>query len=228
MADEPKYKSRGCIARLFSTFLFLISVALAVALYFVFQPQDLSDVEGYGEGAGPAQRDLGLAFRNAVDRGYDLRLSEEELNRWLAGTLEMKQGGLVSESVKLEGIAVRLEKDMAEIVMLRTVFGRPFTVSMFLRIEQTESSDGISTRLHRDGGAYMESFPNLKKGGRFGKLVVPQGLLLLVIPSFAELKDQFKDEISNGIEKMARVRIEEGILVLDPRESAQPETFNPF
>jgi len=111
---------------------------------------------------------------------------------------------------------------------VRSAFGHPFTVSMFLRIEQTETSDGISTALHRDGGPFFEGFPKLKKGGRFGKLVVPQGLLLAVMPAFSELKDQFKDEISNGIEKMARVKIEEGNLVLDPRESAAPQTFNPF
>ncbi|RYD33988.1 MAG: hypothetical protein EOP87_10035 [Verrucomicrobiaceae bacterium] len=228
MAEEPNPRSRGCFARLFSSFLFLISLGLAVALYFAAQPQDLSDVKGYGGIAGNPPRDLSAALRNATERGYDLRLSEEDLNRWLAATLPMKQGGVLGASVKLEGVAIRLEQDVAEVVMVRSVFGRPFTVSMFLRIEQTESSDGISTALHRDGGAFVESFPKLKKGGRFGKLVVPQGMLLLVMPSFSELKDQFKEEISNGLEKMAKVRIEEGSLVLDPRDSPAPEMINPF
>ncbi len=228
MAEESNTKSRGCFSRLFSSFLFLISIGLAVAVYFATQPQDLSDVKGYGGISTNRPRDLGQAIRNAAERGYDLPLSEEDLNRWLAATLAMKQGGVLETSVKLEGVAIRLEQDVAEVVMVRSAFGRPFTVSMFLRIEQTESSDGISTALHRDGGPFMDSFPNLKKGGRFGNLVVPQGLLLLVMPSFSELKDQFKEEISNGLEKMAKVKIEEGNLVLDPRGSASPETINPF
>jgi hypothetical protein len=228
MAEESNSKSRGCFSSLFSSFLFLIAIGLAAALYFATQPQDLSDVKGYGGISGNPTRDLSQTLHNAVERGYDLRLSEEDMNRWLAGTLAMKQDGVLGASVKLEGVAIRLEQDVAEVVMVRSAFGRPFTVSMFLRIEQTESSDGVSTALHRDGGAYTDSFPKLKKGGRFGKLVVPQGMLLLVMPSFSKLKDQFTDEISNGLEKMARVRIEEGNLVLDPRGNTSPETVIPF
>jgi hypothetical protein len=228
MAEEYHPKSRGCFSRLFASFLFLVAVGMAVGLYYAAQPQDLSDVKGYGAGSSSTPRDLSEALRNAVERGYDLRLSEEDLNRWLGQTLAVKQGGLLESSVKLDGVAIRLEQDLAEVVMIRTAFGRSFTTSMFMRIEQTESSDGVSTALHRDGGVYMDSFPNLKKGGRFGKLVVPQGLLLLVMPSFSELKDQFKDEISNGLEKMARVKIEEDVLVLDPRDSPSPEMITPF
>ncbi len=227
MADESKPRSRGCFARLFTTFLFLTAVAFGVALYFVSQPQDLSDINGYGVATGPAKRDLGAVLRSATERGYDLKLSEAEINGWLKDALVLKQGGLLAEGVKMEGVAIRLKKDLAEVVLERSVFGRPFTVSMFLRIEQSETADGVSTALHREGGPFLETFPKLRKGGRFGKLVVPQGLLLLVMPSFRELGDQFKDEISNGFEKMARVRFEEKNLVLDPRGAVPPDMVPP-
>ena len=168
-----------------------------------------------------------MVLRSAVERGYDLKLSEAEINGWLRKTLVSKQGGLLAEQVKLEGVGVRLESDRAEVVMERSVFGKPFTVSMYLRIEQTESEDGVATSLHRDGGHYLDSFPKLKKGGRFGKLVVPQGLLLLVMPAFGELGGQFKDEISNGLEKMARVRFEDEALVLDPRGGPPSDIIPP-
>lgn len=228
MSEDSSPRKRGCLARLLSSFLFFVSLGLAVALFFALQPQDLSSVKGYGNAKNPNQRDLSVALHNAVERGYDLRLSEEEINGWLGQTLVGKQQGVLAASVKFEGVAIRLDKDLAEVVMVRSAFGRKFTVSMFLRIEQTETADGIATALHRDGGAFLDGFPNFKKGGRFGRLVVPQGLLLLVLPSFSELKDQFKDEISNGLEKMARVKIDDEYLVLDPREGSQPEQIAPF
>ena len=227
MADESKPRSRGCFARLFSLFLFLTAVVMAAGLYLISQPQDLSDIKGYSVSATAPQRDLSLVLRSAVERGYDLKLSEAEINGWLRKTLVPKQGGLLAEQVRLEGVGVRLESDRAEVVMERSVFGKPFTVSMYLRIEQTESEDGVATSLHRDGGHYLDSFPKLKKGGRFGKLVVPQGLLLLVMPAFGELGGQFKDEISNGLEKMARVRFEHEALVLDPRGGTPSDVIPP-
>lgn len=219
MSDSSPARSRGCLSRLISSFLFLSGIGLAVALFFAVQPQDLSDIDGHGEGDAGGARDLTTALRNSVDRGYDLKISEGDLNRWLKSSVTLRQGGVLAESVKLEEVAVRLEKDRAEVVFQRSVLGRPFTVSMFLRIEQLESSDGTTTALHRDGGVFLESLPKVKKGGRFGKLVVPQGMLLLVMPSYATLKSEFDEEVVLAFEKMVRVRIDDGALVLDPREN---------
>jgi hypothetical protein len=226
MSDtDSQPRSRGCLARIFSLFLFFAAIGLCVALYEVSQPQDLSDIQGYGT---VMARDLKTALANAVDRGYPLTLTEADLNAWLKQTLSVKQGGLFGEQVKLEGVAVRLDKDLAEVILDRSVFGRRFTVSMFLQIEQTESANGVATVLHRDGGPYQKDFPKFKKGGRFGKLVVPQGLLLLVMPSFKELSEQFPEEIKLGFERMARVTIEENGITLDPRAPAEKITPGTF
>ena len=71
--------------------------------------------------------------------------------------------------------------------MERKIMGRPFTVSMFLRVEQLQGSKGVKTEVHLHGGAYHESLPKPPRGGRFGKLVVPQGFLLLVMPAYEKL-----------------------------------------
>ena len=227
--DDSNPRSRGCLSRIFTFILFLAAVGLGVAIFYAAKPQDLTDIKGYKNSTTPP-RDLTLALRNAVERGYPLTLSEEDLNAWLKQTLILKQGGLLEKNVKLEGVAVRLEKERAEIIIERSVFGHPFTVSMYVRIEQTEGTDGVATTLHREGGAYFADFPRLKKGGRFGQLVVPQGLLLLVMPSFSELGTQFSKEIELGFEKMSRVSIEKNGLTLDPRfqggsQSILPNTF---
>jgi len=225
MSEESKPRSPGCLSRLFSLFLFMAAVGLFVALYFVTQPQDLSDIKGYGASTPP--RDLTLALRNAQERGYPLTISEGDLNSWLGHTLEAKQGGLMASQVKLKGVAVRLEKDRAEVILERTIFGKSFTSSMYLRIEKLETSAGRETLVHRDGGEYLKDLPRIKKGGRLGRLVVPQGVLVLLLPSFGDLKTQFSEEIELAIEKMARVTIEDEKLELDPREPGESDAILP-
>jgi hypothetical protein len=227
MSEESKPRSPGCLSRLFSLFLFFSAVGLCVALYFMMQPQDLSDIKGYGASSTTPARDLTTALRNAGERGYPLTLSEADLNAWLKQTLAAKQGGALESEVKLKGVAIRLEKDRAEVIMERTIFGRPFTSSMYLRIEKMETPAGRETLVHRDGGEYFKDLPKLKKGGRLGRLVVPQGVLVLLLPSFGDLKAQFPEEIEQAIEKMARVTIEDEKLELDPREPGEGDLIPP-
>ena len=225
MSEESKPRSPGCLSRIFSLFLFLAAVGLFVALYFVAQPQDLSDIKGYGSSKPP--RDLTLALRNAQERGYPLTISEEDLNTWLSHTLEAKQGGVLGSKVELKGVAIRLEKDRAEVILERTIFGKPFTSSMYVRIEKLETSAGRETLVHRDGGEFVKDLPRLKKGGRLGRLVVPQGVLVLLLPSFGDLKTQFSSEIELAVESMARVTIEDDKLELDPREPGESDGLLP-
>ena len=68
------------------------------------------------------------------------------------------------------------------------------------------------------------------RGGRFGKLVVPQGFLILVMPAYAKLADIYYEEIRLALQEMARIRIEPDRLLLESREpsgdpSLLPQTF---
>lgn len=228
MSEEPKPRKRGCLPRLVTSFLFLISIGLAVALYFASQPQDLSDIKGYGMPVNPAGRDLSVAVAEAIERGgYEVRISEADLNGWLKRTFELKQGGLLADQVDLKGVFVRLENDQAEIILERSAFGHPVTTSMFLRIEKLEDSNGVLTQIHLDGGPYSDSFPKLKKGGRIGKLVVPQGFLILLRPSFEKIGGLLAKEAENGIQDMNRVVIEKGVLLLDPRDAMERNALSP-
>jgi hypothetical protein len=78
----------------------------------------------------------------------------------------------------------------------------------------------VHTDIVRDGGAYVPDLPRLKKGGRFGRLVVPQGFTrLLTLPAFETLAKAMEPEIHDGIEEMSRITIQDGRLSLDPRPS---------
>ena len=195
------------------------------------QPQDLTDIGGYGASSRtvPA-RDMKTVLQSALDRGYPLTLSETEINEWLGRTLIAKQGGLLAPKVSLNRVWVRLEDGRAEVVMERQIMGKPFTVSMYLKIDQTDGPKGLQTEVLLHGGSYHASLPKPFVGGRFGQLAVPQGFLKLVLPSYQKLADCFRDEIRLAFEEMARIKIEKGRLVLNPRDpagdlSGLPATF---
>jgi hypothetical protein len=229
MSEPTQPKSGGgCFSKLISLFLLATAAGLGSAIYFVSQPQDLSDLGGREAGPKTGQaREMKVVLKNSIERGYPVTLSEEEINDWLGSTLSVQQGGLLASRVSFERVWVRLEDGTAEVIMERKIMGRPFTVSMFLQIEQIEGPNGVSTEVKLHGGPFHPDFPNPPRGGRFGRLVVPQGFLLLVVPAYRNLTKNFPEEINLGFEEMSRIRIEKGRLVLDPRAGASGESILP-
>ena len=115
--------------------------------------------------------------------------------------------------------------------MERTVMGQPLTLSMYVRVEQTLSVKGTTqTTVLRDGGPFLPEIPRLGKlvkGGRFGRLVVPQGFLLLVLPAYEKLANAYRRELELGFEEMSRITLGDGKLVLDPRPDGGAEVPGP-
>jgi hypothetical protein len=231
MAESTHSRSGGgCFSKLVLIILLVAAGGLAMAIYSALQPQDLTDLKNPAPVANPGpERDVKIVLKNAIDRGFPVTLRETEINQWLARTLEVKQGGLLADKVTFDRVWVRLEEGVAEVVMERRFMGRPFTVSMYLQIERLESLQGVFTEIHPHGGPYHPDFPHPPKGGRFGKLVVPQGFMLLVLPAYKSLAGQFPEEIELGLREMSRITLEKGRIVLDPREplgqQGMPQTF---
>jgi hypothetical protein len=227
MAEEktpPPPKPKGsCLGKLMALFSFAGVAGLGVAIFFITQPQDLSDIKGRPSGLTPPPktRDLAAVLKNSVDRNYPLTLTEEEINLYLRQTLASKQGGFLGSQVSLDAVSVRLEEGRAEIITERTVAGRPLTLSMYVRVEQHIDVHGKTrTMIAREGGPFfpkVERTEKFAKGGRFGQLVVPQGFLLLVMPQFEKLAKIYENELHLGFEEMSRIKLEKGKLVLDPR-----------
>lgn len=226
MADkkekEPKREApkRGCWARSFFMISAASSMVLAVAIIIMLLPQDLSDIEGYGPGAqNQKARDLTAVLRESIDRGHEVTITEEELNRWIAQTLKIEQKGLLGFAVKINGLGIRLEEGEAELVVERSFLGLKSTQSMFLQlvVEADESSSSKEVLLH--GGPITKFFPPLKRGGRFGMLTVPQGYLYLVKPCFFQLGEVCKPELHMAFGKMHNIRFEEGKVVLTPTKA---------
>lgn len=231
MAESTQSKSGGgCFSKLLLIILLVAAGGLATAIYSAIQPQDLSDLKTPAPVAKPGPvRDVKVVLKNAIDRGFPVTLQETEINEWLGRTLVCKQGGLLEGKVTFDRVWVRLEEGTAEVIMERQFLGKPFTVSMYLQIERLESPQGVFTEIHPHGGSYHSDFPYPPKGGRFGKLVVPQGFLHIVLPAFQKLAEQFPDEIELGLREMSRITLEKGRIVLDPREplgqQGMPQSF---
>jgi len=226
MADDNEGKPAqanppGCLSRLLVLSLLLCAVGLGFAVWFMAQPQDLSDIHGYTpDSRSLLRRDIRMLLQSSLDRKHPVTITEGEINQWLRGVLKPKQGGLLGDKVSLDGVWVRLEDGRAEVILERKVLGRPFTVSMYLQIEPTEKTVDFH------GGSFHEYLPYPKCGGRFGKLRVPQGFLLLVMPAFKKLAAAFPEEFHLAFDEMTRIKIEEGHLTLDPREP-QPTVTGP-
>jgi hypothetical protein len=223
MASDPPSQSTGCLGKILRLWILCFVLGLVAALYFIAQPQDLAELGGYGPETGQRKpRDLKAVMQASLRQGHPLALSEAEINRWLGSTLKPKQGGALADHVSLDRVWVRLEDSVAEIIMERRVMGRPFTLSMFVMIEQTRSPGGMRMIVHRHGGEYLSGLPKPMRGGRFGRLVVPQGFLNLIVPAYSKLADLYREEIKLSIESMAVVRIEKDRLILQPRPSEEP------
>ena len=224
MTEEPHQSEKspereaGCMERLVALSVVLLISGLAYALFLIFSPQHMKDIAASDQPA----RDLKTVFQKSIEGSYELTISEEEINAYIAQTLAMQQKGFCEKFASLEKVLVRLEKDRAEVTMVRKVAGLDLTISMWCKVSQTENERGeIQTHVDFDGGP-LSFAPGIARGGRFGKLVVPQGFLLLVRSSFEALAAQYPEELRLGFEEMVRIRMEDGALVLDPRH--QPST----
>lgn len=227
MSDKPKVEKdspvaeAGCLERIVALAVVLLIASLGYAVVLVFQPQNLSDLKDDATEA----RDLKSVFSQSIEGSYPLTISEDEINAYFAKTLSAKQGGACAGFVQLEKVLVRLEKDRAEIIMVRRVFGRPFTVSTWVSFEQTEGEGGeVKTNVNFTGGP-LSLAPGIDRGGRFGTLVVPQGFVHMIRPAYETLAAQYTEEIRLGFEEMSRIRIEDNALILDPRFHQNSESF---
>jgi len=198
-------------------FLFVVATisGLLFSLFLLIQPQNLDGIGGVDATVGG--RDVSTLLRESHQRQVPVTLSEAEINQWLARSLEIQQGGRFKDSVVFKRVVVRFTEDLAEVIMEREVGGRPFTVSMFFTIKQIRDENTLRTELNFHGGGYASWLPRPRRGGRFGKLAVPQGFLRLVMPSFEALAEIITAELDDGFKRMVHIRIEDKQISLDPR-----------
>lgn len=166
-----------------ATGLFLgFAAGLLLLLIQLWRPQDLSDIQGYGD-SSPA-RDLEAVIRNA--NGGPVTITEEELNRYLRETCRMRQPGIFSIITHCQGVAVRLHNGYAEVIFDRVLGANMHqTTAVNLTFSQ-ELKLGIP-ELHADmhgGEPLLGSMPN---GGSIGGVPLPRRYVVMLGPALDSL-----------------------------------------
>ena len=183
-------------------------------------PRILQDVDGTGPvEEGATVPDLAERLKEAIDKSYEIEITEEELNRYIASKLELTQSSIVDDYVKITGVYVDLKPNLIDVSIEREfnipnnqqsdgskkLGFMPFsqTVSMQLEIRTVDDVDGGKMR--------VVNFP----GGNFGKSPAPGLLVRVVKPSFDIIAEVFEEEIKLGYEEMTSVVIGDGIITLN-------------
>lgn len=179
-------------------------------------------------GAVSETRDLPLVLKEAYDRGYALTLTDAEVTAYVGRVVRAKQTGASEKFAKFEKIWVKFSDGYGELVMKRRVFGVAVTQSVYFRIEQNVKPDGSpDTQLAWGGPSFFTSMPKWKQGGKIGQLGVPQGFLLVMMPSLEKLSRLFSTPAEGGgwesdlkLGSMARISIQAGKMVFEPESAA--------
>jgi len=165
----------------FVTLASLILVGMfGVLVYLMFQPEDLSDVDGYKDGVPETQEVSNLLNRLArnVSADREIVFTEEEINHYVERLVTIEQTGALADAATFDGVAIRLEADQASIIFDRTVRGNKHTIS-------------IQVRASSDGKKWVTEFV----GGKVGQLHVPGGAVRLSKPSITDLAKVFSREL---------------------------------
>lgn len=172
-------------------------------------PQDLSTLPGYKQSGGEAN--IPELLRQAVKKNVALTLTEEDVNKYIASTLKASQQGILSPIAKPNGVGIKFHDGYMEIIIERQIASRYLqTVSLFVTVIQEEnpSSPLPVTRLEYRENNEQPSY--VEKGGTLGRVSVPQGYMILLMPAFENLADAYQDFLSSIIDNGRIIRISKG------------------
>lgn len=161
-------------------------------VYLTWEPQDMSDIEGYRQ--ADAAPDIPNLLYKASKQNSTLTLSEADINRYLAKTLKISQQGLSATVSRPHGVGIRLHDGFLEVILERQIFDRfTQTISMYLTIQTVidENSPHPQIRVDFSGGEPL-SF-NVLCGGKIGMVPVPQGYMILLRPALENLAQCYSD-----------------------------------
>lgn len=213
----------------FSLFKTIISIVVVLAIVsmalhtvFSWMPRNLQDVDGMvSNDENEEVANLAERLAEAVEKSYEVTITETELNQYIASRLHLTQSPIVDDYVAIKGIYVDLKPDLIDISIERA-FDYPNNQQEdgskkvgFLPLAQTVSMQ-LEIRSEKDPDGGMKTIIHFP-GGNFGKSPAPGLLIKLVKPSFDLVAEFFEEEINLGYRQMTSVKIEDGVIKLDPR-----------
>lgn len=139
---------------------------------------------------------------NAIEGDYPISFREDEINAWLAGRLQVKQGGALARYVEIRGVWVNFRQDEIELIIERGLpKGNTHVTSLFMEFERNK--DGYTVSRH---------------ACHVGQVRLPGGFVRLLMPAYENLRGELAAELKPYDErKIFDVRVEDGKITLDPR-----------
>lgn len=205
---------RISIWKFIASLLFFFFVgSLAVVAFRMWQPQDISDIEGYGDKI--PSRNLTRLICNKTEAGESIIIREDDINRYLRDTCRMSQDGFFSIFAECRGVAFRFHKGYAELVIERgfgPLSSQTTTVNISFETELVNGQPHLRAKLH-GGPPILGSMP---RGGSIGKVAIPQRHIVILQPALESLRDCYP-EIRDAIEQHGYCPyFEEGRVELHP------------
>ena len=199
---------------LFVTFI----ITMIVITVRMWQPQDLSDIEGYNDTI-PSRNLERLICRKAPLREV-IVIPEADINRYLRDTCRIRQDGFFSIFSQGHGIAFRFHDGYAELIIDR-VFGhdshQTTAVNISFTREVTDEQPKLNVALR--GGSPI--FGTIHRGGRIGKLAIPQRHITILQPALESLKGSYPAICEVLLDNGYCPFFEEGRVVLRPYSTIQ-------
>ena len=203
--------------------MFVLISLTTIGLHTVFSwvPVSLQDVDGLSASDDVVVVDLKERLQQALDKSYEVTITEEELNLYIGKELKLTQSAIVDDYITIKGVYVDLQPNAMEVTIEREIDyahnvkeggAKQFS---FLPLTQTITLQmEIAVKVSENGDEYTTvSFP----GAKFGQAPAPGGLAAVVKPSFDMVAKFFEQEIKLGYNNRTSVKIEEGMMKIDPR-----------
>lgn len=175
---------------------------LLAAVVQMHRPADWTRLQGLEAGprnGGPPPL-LDRMEQAVFRRNAELHISEAEANRYVAALLEGRQTLAQAVGVRFERLALDFEPDGGRVCFAWTgLFGHTATATLHFTID-------------RRGGQFIIE----PRGGSYGRLPLPRGMLCALLPPLRSLTAQMEVEIYT-LFQMNKIRFEKDRLVLDPR-----------
>ncbi len=196
--DVEEGAGRGVIRELLARVNVLTCVAALVFILFtgwmistvwrMWSPQSLNDVAGYQDQG--SSRDLLVMLKKA--NGSEVSFTEGELNRYLRETCRMRQTGLFSLIAHVQGLAVRVHDGYAELVVDRIIGANIHqTTSVNISFCQETHLGRPELKVAFHGGEPL--FGSVPRGGKIGRVEVPQRPVEMLKPALETLLDCYPE-----------------------------------
>ncbi len=187
---------------LMSVLVTLLALGMLAGVVMIILPGDTSKIAGYPASPIPVPNPRNLldeAQKVMMERKEILTLPEEAVNQYLNHRLQGSQKGMLAALVKFKGVYVDFSPGVAEIFVIREIFGKPLTMSSRITAERG-----------RRGGMHYQPV-----AWTLGRVDLGKRSVKPVVQLFLRLRSTCLEEFQT-LEQMSEVIFEENSVVLDP------------